>query len=209
MHAEFETAGEPTEEIDARTAALLRAVLVHEHFHAALAYGLDRLGRIAGSVKSARLWDRGRNLNEALAAWMELHLSREDPWLSARVREWITAGAYPIWPYYGALHLERLYEAQGLSAIQELITSFRADPEAAQDRFERAVAGASSTYRLEIELALRARRIRGQGRRPLPRTRLGGRELGTAVIGGVGVDRTAKAVCDLIVNRENALGLPH
>lgn len=136
LRAQLTTIGETPNEIDAKISGLIRTVLAHEHFHASLAYGLDRFGRAAGAVASGRVWDRGRSLNEALAAWMELHFSRDDPWLFERVTEWVMAGDYATWPYRGALALERLYEEQKLQAIRELITTFRADPQLAQERFD-------------------------------------------------------------------------
>jgi hypothetical protein len=136
LRAELNAAGEPEGEIEAKISGLLCTVLVHEHFHACLAYGLDRFGRAAGAVVSARVWDRGKALNEALAAWIELHFSRDDRWLFDRVTEWVMAGERATWPYRGALALERLYEEKGMQAIRELITTFRADPQLAQERFD-------------------------------------------------------------------------
>ena len=116
--------------------SFLRVVLAHEHFHAILAFGLDRMGCIAGAVASSRLWSHGSTLNEALAAWVEVHISREDQWLSKCVDEYVRAGDYPSWPYCGATVLEKLYQEHGLSAIRDLITMFRVDPQVAQQRFD-------------------------------------------------------------------------
>ncbi len=134
---ELVAAGEPETSVMDKSKSLLRAVLAHEHFHAILAFGLDRLGLSAGAVASRRLWKKGEALNESLAAWVEVHLAREDPWLSEKIDGYVKTGEYPTWPYRGAEAIEKLYQEHGLTAIRELITMFRADPQVAQERFDR------------------------------------------------------------------------
>ncbi|MFH0998554.1 MAG: TIR domain-containing protein [Pseudomonadota bacterium] len=55
------------------------SVLVHEHFHAALATGLDRTGRCPLGVENHSQWEAAQALNESLAVWSERHFFRSDP----------------------------------------------------------------------------------------------------------------------------------
>jgi hypothetical protein len=142
LAAELTAAGEA--DACRRSADLLRLVLVHEHFHGVLAAGLDPQGQTAPAARRPDQWGRGAAVNESLAAWSELHSSRQDPWLIERVREYITAGDYPAWPYRGAEQVERIFESDGgLGSVRELIRCFRSDPALAQELFDNAPWGTS------------------------------------------------------------------
>jgi hypothetical protein len=142
LTAELKAAGEA--DADRRATDLLRLVLVHEHFHAALAGGLDGQGHVASAGRWPDRWERGAALNESLATWSELHFARNDPWLTARVREYINAGSYPDWPYRGADRVEQIFDAGGnLAGVRELIRCFRSDPALAQELFDNAAPGTS------------------------------------------------------------------
>jgi hypothetical protein len=113
-----------------------RSVLVHEHFHAALETGRDLDGASPRGPSFPEAWNKASNLNESLAAWMELHLARGDADLTSLVWSYIDSGTYPDWPYAGARVLEAQYQSQGLRAIQEHVNALRADPETAQAVFD-------------------------------------------------------------------------
>ncbi len=110
-------------------------ILIHEHFHATLAIGLDSDRALAAGAQSAS-WQAALPLNESLAVWMELHFARENPKLRDLVLSYIQAGAYPDWPYRGAEYIEDLYQEKGLEAVRELIAEMRQHPEAAQAKLD-------------------------------------------------------------------------
>jgi hypothetical protein len=144
LTAELKAAGEA--DADRRAPDLLRLVLVHEHFHAALAGGLDGQGHVASAARWPDRWERGAALNESLATWSQLHFARNDPWLTAWVREYINAGSYPDWPYRGAERVEQIFDTGGnLAGVRELIHCFRSDPALAQELFDNATSGNSSS----------------------------------------------------------------
>lgn len=115
--------------------AFRRSVLIHEHFHAIIETGLDQSGtsktrRLDGDPSSAS------RLNEALAAWMELHASRDDTELNRLVWEYIHAGHYPQWPYRGAAYIEAVFQQKGITGVRNWIQRLRAEPAAAQADFD-------------------------------------------------------------------------
>jgi len=113
-------------------AELRRCVTLHEHFHAALSLGwAARSGIIPAFAR-----DASTALEEALAAWMELHYARRSPRLFDVVTEYIQAGEWPQWPYRGAEALERLYKTNGITAIQAIIRAFGEDPATAATLFD-------------------------------------------------------------------------
>lgn len=112
-----------------------RCILIHEHFHAILALGLDNDGALAAGTHSAS-WQAAVPLNESLAVWMELHFARENPKLTDLVLSYIQSGTYPDWPYRGAEYIENLYQGKGIEAVLELITEMRQLPEVAQAKLD-------------------------------------------------------------------------
>jgi von Willebrand factor type A domain/TIR domain len=114
-----------------------RCVLVHEHFHAIVACGVDVEGRSPAGPSLPEAWSKARTLNEALAVWMELHYVRGNAAMERLVWDYIGAGAYPEWPYAGASRLEAQYTAGGIDVIQSWIVRLRSTPEIAQQDFDR------------------------------------------------------------------------
>jgi hypothetical protein len=112
------------EAIYGSVAELRRCVTLHEHFHAALRLGWPAQSRSVPTFARAA----AIALEEALAAWMELHYARRNARLSGVITEYIQAGDWPDWPYRGAEALERLYKRGGLSAMKALIRAFGEDP---------------------------------------------------------------------------------
>ena len=112
-----------------------RCVLIHEHFHAILAIGLDSNRALVARAQLAS-WQSALPLNESLAVWMELHFARVNPKLTSLVLSYIKAGSYPDWPYRGAEYVENLYQQKGIEAVRELIADMRRDPREAQAKFD-------------------------------------------------------------------------
>lgn len=108
-----------------------RAVLVHEHFHAAVQTGLDADGTAALGVDARDAWAEAMPLNESLAVWLELHLARDDLVLSELVWGYIRGGSYPAWPYRGAEWIEDRFQVRGMDAVRSLIARLRNDPRSA------------------------------------------------------------------------------
>jgi hypothetical protein len=113
-----------------------RCVLIHEHFHGILETGLDSTGKSARGPQFADAWRAASSLNEALAAWMELHYSRGNPEMLGIVWAFVLAGEYPDWPYRGAERLEALFQKHGIEAIRNEVAAIRIDPETAQAAFD-------------------------------------------------------------------------
>jgi hypothetical protein len=112
------------------------SVLIHEHFHAAIATGLDQSGRAAlGSEHSGR-WEAANHLNESLAVWCERHFFRCDPIMLEQIDKYISSGVYPAWPYRGAEVIESLYMAAGTPVVRGVMRRLRDDPENAQREFD-------------------------------------------------------------------------
>lgn len=113
-------------------------VLIHEHFHAILETGLDTTGHTSVSTSDPDDWKKALPLNESLAVWMELHFARlyASTYLQGLIKDYIQAGNYPDWPYRGAEYLEKIFQDQGLSAIQSWIDMIRKNPYLAQDKFD-------------------------------------------------------------------------
>jgi hypothetical protein len=111
-----------------------RCVLIHEHFHAALETGFDQ-DQTTESMPIQSI-TAASNLNEALAAWMELHSARTNSKLANLIWNYIRAGEYPTWPYRGAEHVENLFQQNGLTAVHDLIVRLRKDPISTQTLFD-------------------------------------------------------------------------
>jgi hypothetical protein len=118
--------------------AFQRCVLVHEHFHALIATAPGEGCEVPLALRSPDAWAAAAPVDEALAAWMELHLAREtgDDDLRALVMDFIRAGSYPHWPYAMAVQVERLFEEGGLSAVRDLVRALRRDPVTTRLRLE-------------------------------------------------------------------------
>jgi hypothetical protein len=117
------------------------SVLIHEHFHAALATGLDSAGRSALGHDHPDRWVIGRALNESLAVWCERHFFREDPAMSEIIDAYMANGDYPVWPYRGGERLESMFVAGGVPAVRGWMHHLRDDPENAQSEFDQRVGG--------------------------------------------------------------------
>ncbi|WP_413989983.1 TIR domain-containing protein [Labrys okinawensis] len=123
--------------VDAERAApnlarlFLRSILVHEHFHAYAATSPTEDGHPPAGPGFEQLWQDAIPVNEALATWMQVHLARNLPDLSAKVWDYINFGDYPSWPYAGAAVIEQVFGRQGLAAVRSLVELLRSDPPAA------------------------------------------------------------------------------
>jgi hypothetical protein len=123
--------GEPIESEGGHRQLLERCTLVHEHFHAILETGLDaRQVPAVAPREDPDGWRQASALNEALAAWMELHFLRrhavslgtpEDVAAAeAAVWAYIRAGDYSNWPYRGAETVRRFTREM---ALRQSVTS--------------------------------------------------------------------------------------
>ncbi len=112
------------------------SVLVHEHFHAAIATATGRDGRLPLGSQRWDDWQKGLSLNEALAAWAERHFFRSDPEMLSHIDAFIFAGEYPAWPYHGASFLEEVYRKGGLPSVRGWIRYLQDDPVNAQKEFD-------------------------------------------------------------------------
>lgn len=115
------------------------SVLVHEHFHAAVATGLDQSGHPALGAEHLARWDAARPLNESLAVWCELHHFRDDAKMRELIYAYISSGAYPVWPYRGAEAVESIFATGGTPAVRGWMRFLRDDPENAQRKFDEQV----------------------------------------------------------------------
>jgi hypothetical protein len=115
------------------------SVLVHEHFHAAIATGLDQTGRAALGAEHPRRWQTASTLNESLAVWCERHLFRSDPKMLDLIDGYIASGTYPTWPYRGGEVIERFHGTGGTPAVRGWMGHLRDDPENAQREFDQRV----------------------------------------------------------------------
>ncbi len=116
------------------------SVLVHEHFHAAVATGLDPAGRPALGHDHPDRWLAGKALNESLAVWCERHFFRADPAMLEVIDAYITNGGYPGWPYRGGEKVESMFVVGGVPAVRAWMRHLRDDPENAQMEFDQGVA---------------------------------------------------------------------
>ena len=112
------------------------SVLVHEHFHAAVATGLDSAGRAALGAEVPERWQAANPLNESLAVWCERHFYRTDPEMLILIDQYITRGTYPTWPYQGGTVIESDYASGGTPAVRRWMRFLRDDPENAQREFD-------------------------------------------------------------------------
>jgi hypothetical protein len=106
----------------------LRGVLVHEHFHAFLETAPTNDGRPPAGPGFLDHWNAAKPVNEALAAWMQVHMARDDQALSAMIAGFVSAGSYHEWPYAGALTIESVFKKKGIKEIRSLINTLRSDP---------------------------------------------------------------------------------
>ncbi|GLS17904.1 hypothetical protein GCM10007874_09200 [Labrys miyagiensis] len=120
----------------------LRSILVHEHFHAYAATSPTEDGHPPAGPGFEQVWQDAIPVNEALATWMQVHLARDLPDLSAKVWDYINFGEYPTWPYAGAAVIEQVYARKGLDAVRSLVDLLRSDPPAAVTWMQREIANA-------------------------------------------------------------------
>jgi hypothetical protein len=104
-----------------------RGVLAHEHFHAFAHTAPMADGTPPPGPRMTALWRDAAPVNEALAAWMQLHMARDNAELAELTNEYICAGAYPEWPYAGALIVEKAFREKGIDAVRALINLLRTD----------------------------------------------------------------------------------
>ena len=105
-----------------------RGVLAHEHFHAFARTSPLPDGTPPPGPRLQAEWREASSVNEALAAWMQLHMARDNFELSELTREYIEAGDYPEWPYAGAMLVEKEYRSSGIEAVRILIHLLRTHP---------------------------------------------------------------------------------
>jgi hypothetical protein len=115
----------------------LRRILVHEHFHAYVATAPDDAGHPPVGPGFRREWDEASPVNEALAAWMEVHMARDNPELACIVSDYLALGQYPRWPYAGAAAIEAAFNSSGPEAVRSLVRTLRKDPPAAMGWMQR------------------------------------------------------------------------
>ena len=108
----------------------LRALLIHEHFHAFAYTAPLKDGAPPPGPGFVQQWNTASCVNEALAAWMQVHFARDqkDPQLSQWFKEYNGSGEYPHWPYAGASRIEKAYQTGGLQVVQNLANLLRTDP---------------------------------------------------------------------------------
>jgi phage FluMu protein gp41 len=124
----------------AKVSSLVRrlglSVLVHEHFHSAVARGLDGNGHPALGFERNTEWGKADALNEAFAVWCELHFFRHDSEMATEIEAYISSGEYPEWPYRGGEKIEELFLQGGIPAIRGWLRHLRDDPADAQRDFD-------------------------------------------------------------------------
>ncbi|MBR1194113.1 VWA domain-containing protein [Bradyrhizobium sp. AUGA SZCCT0160] len=106
----------------------LRSILVHEHFHAFLETAPMSNGKPPPGPNFLEQWNAAKPVNEALAAWMQVHMARDNQPLSSMIGQYVSAGSYPEWPYAGAETIETVYQKDGIEEIRNLIGKLRTDP---------------------------------------------------------------------------------
>ena len=119
---------------------LALSVLVHEHFHSAVARGLDADGQPALGYERSPEWTKAAALNEAFAVWCELHFFRHDSEMTAEINAYISSGDYPQWPYRGGEIVEQFFKQGGMPAIRGRLRHLRDDPANAQLDFDESIA---------------------------------------------------------------------
>lgn len=86
--------------------------------------------------KGPEQWREADEVNESLAAWMELHVTRNEPDVRKHVEEYIGLGEYSAWPYAGAMAIEKSFTTGGLPAVRQWIDALRRDPVACRTAFD-------------------------------------------------------------------------
>jgi hypothetical protein len=112
------------------------SVLVHEHFHGAVATATGREGRLPLGSLRWNDWEQASAMNEALAAWAERHFFRKDPEMTLHINAYIHKGEYPTWPYRGADFLEEIHRKGGVPSVRGWIKYLQDDPVNAQIEFD-------------------------------------------------------------------------
>ncbi len=107
-----------------------RCVLIHEFLHATI-WATAR----SDENRQAQLRE-ARNVEEAVAVWLELDLSRDYQPMREVVEKYISAGQYSEWPYAGATVLEAKFVSGGRSAIQSFVQGLIDNPVAVQRTFD-------------------------------------------------------------------------
>lgn len=136
FRSRLQAAGRDEAQADDMARRFSVAILVHEHFHAAVAAGLDGAGHAAAGAEDPDRWGAATALNEALAAWCERHFYRSDPEMLEQIDNYIGGGLYPAWPYRGAQAVESFFSAGGTPAVRGWMRYLRDDPENAQREFD-------------------------------------------------------------------------
>jgi hypothetical protein len=128
--------GRSPNEADDLAHRLAVSVLVHEHFHSAVARGLDGRGRASLGATRGDAWNKATALNESLAEWTGRHYFRGDSEVLGHIDAHIHQGVYPHWPYAGAAFVEAEFVRGGLPAVRRWMQYLRDDPENAQLEFD-------------------------------------------------------------------------
>jgi hypothetical protein len=129
------------EEAAERARRLARAIMVHEHLHAALSVtpGDDGLP----TAIAQRVADDGADMEEAVAAWAQLVDLRDDPLLLSVNIRWAEHGSWPDWPYAGYRRVAELHA--DVDDVRGLIRDLRANPAAASRAFRQRTERSSPT----------------------------------------------------------------
>ena len=98
-------------------------ILVHEHAHAIAREGVKQGGGYFHDW-TGRLHEE-KAVSESLAEWAELDYCREDAALRDIILGHAASGDFPVWPYAGALLLEKLCSDEGVQAYRELLREYR------------------------------------------------------------------------------------
>ena len=149
---------------DANAARLfLRSILVHEHFHAFARTAPMDDGSSPAGPGYQKQWIDASPVNEAIAAWMQIHVSRDDAIVSERVWDYIGSGVYPNWPYAGAAVVEKAYQEKGSDEVRALIRLLRTDPPLAVSWMTKAIATQNQSGGKPVVRNIRSR-LRGLNR---------------------------------------------
>ena len=122
---------------------LIHAVVVHEHTHAAALEGVNFSADIPYCSCKKGCGMGYEAVSEGLAEWSELDFSRADKDIFDIIIQkdifdiiiqHVSLGAFPEWPYSGALLIENRFQGDGdYGAYRELLGLFRSDGKRAFD----------------------------------------------------------------------------